>query len=79
MTTSLDQLSVGATARVERLRGGFGFQQHVQDLGLKIGQILRKVQQTNTGPILIEFESQSIAVGRGIARRIIVDESSDGD
>ena len=79
MTTSLDQLSVGATARVKQLSGGFGFQQHVQDLGLKIGQILRKVHQTNTGPILIEFESQTAAVGRGIARRIIVDESSDGD
>jgi Fe2+ transport system protein FeoA len=79
VTTSLDQLPVGATAKVERLQGGFGFQQHVQDLGLKVGQVLRKVQQTGTSPILIEFESQTVAVGRGIARRILVDESSNGD
>ena len=74
---SLEQLPVGATARVKQLEGGFGFQQHIQELGLEIGQVLRKVRHTGTGPILIEFTSQTVAVGRGIARRIIVDESTD--
>ena len=78
MTTSLDQLSVGSTAKVAQLQGGTGFQQHVQELGLKTGQVLRKVQHAGAGPILIEFESQTIAVGHGIARRIIVDELPDG-
>ena len=61
------------------MQGGTGFQQHVQDLGLEIGRVLRKVQHAGAGPILIEFGSQTVAVGRGIARRIIVDELSDGD
>ena len=77
MTTSLDKLSVGAAAKVVQLQGGLGFQQQVQDLGLELGQVLRKIQHTGSGPILIEFQSQRAAVGRGIARRIIVDELSD--
>ena len=77
VSISLDQVPVGATARVKQLQGGAGFQQHVQNLGLKAGQVLRKVEHTGTGPILIEFASQTIAVGRGIARRILVDELSD--
>lgn len=75
---SLEQLPVGASGRVERLEGGFGFLQHVQDLGLRVGQMLRKVQHAGSGPILIEFESQVVAVGRGIAHRIIVEELRDG-
>jgi Fe2+ transport system protein FeoA len=77
VTTSLEELSVGAKAKVIRLQGGFGFQQQVQDLGLEIGRVLQKVRHTGTGPILIEFGSHTVAVGRGIARRIIVDELSD--
>ena len=77
MSTSLEQLPVGAAAKVVRLQGGFGFQQHVQDLGLKSGQVLRKVQHAGSGPILIAFGAQAVAVGRGVASRIIVDELAD--
>ena len=77
MTMSLEQLPVGATARVKQLSGGFGFQQHIQNLGLETDQVLRKVRHTGSGPILIEFASQTVAVGCGIARRIIVDELTD--
>jgi Fe2+ transport system protein FeoA len=77
MPTSLEQLPVGATAKVVRLQGGFGFQQQVQDLGLRTGLVLRKVEHEGAGPILIQFEAQTVAVGRGIAKRIIVDELSD--
>lgn len=78
MRRSLEQLPAGASGRVEALEGGFGFLQHVQDLGLSVGQVLRKVRHENTGPILIEFESRVVAVGRGIARRILVEDLSDG-
>jgi ferrous iron transport protein A len=74
---SLEQLPVGANARVKKLQGGFGFQQHIQNLGLKAGQVLRKVRHNGSGPILVEFDAQTVAVGRGIAHRIIVDELAD--
>jgi Fe2+ transport system protein FeoA len=76
MPTTLDQLDVGAAAKILQLQGGFGFQQQVRDLGLFAGQTIRKVEQAGTGPILIQFETQTVAVGRGIAKRIILDELS---
>ena len=77
MTTSLEQLTVGARARVARIQGGFGLQQHVQALGLERGQMLRKLRHAGQGPVLIEFAAQRVVVGRGIARQIMVEEVSD--
>jgi len=70
MTTSLEQLPVGAKARVERMQGGLGLQQHIQALGQGAGQVVQKLRHAGNGPILIEFGSQRMAIGRGIARRI---------
>lgn len=64
MPMSLEELPVGATARVVRLEGGFGFRQNVQDLGLGVGQTLRKAQHGGSGPVLIEFGGHTVAVGR---------------
>ena len=79
MTDTLDHLPIGATARVTHLRGGPGFQSHIQRLGLEVGQVLRKARQEATGPILVELESSTIAIGRGLAQRIIVEALADGN
>lgn len=77
MTMSLEQLAEGATARVAQIQGGSGLQQHVQILGLESGQVLHKLHHAGKGPVLIEFASQRVVIGRGIARRIVVEEVAD--
>jgi ferrous iron transport protein A len=77
VTTSLEQLPDGATARVEALQGGFGFLQKVRDLGLEVGHVIKKVRHQGRGPILIQSGTQTIALGRGIAQRVLVRELPD--
>jgi len=76
--TSLEQLPVGVKARVEQLQGGYGFLQKVRDLGIGEGQVVRKIQQTGRGPVLIECGELRVAIGHGIAQRIFVQELSEG-
>ena len=78
MTTSLEELAVGARAAINQIRGGAGLREHVQALGLETGQVLRKLQHAGKGPVLIEFGTQRVSIGRGIARKIMVEVVSDG-
>ncbi len=70
---TLIDLPVGVRAQVVGLRGGFGMQRHLISLGIVPGKIIHKiVTQPMGGPIMVEVEGVRIAIGRGIARRIIV-------
>ena len=79
MSDTLDHLPVGATARITRLQGGHGFQSRIGHLGLEVGQVLHKTRQESSGPILVELESSTIAIGRGLAHRIVVEALADGN
>lgn len=75
---SLQDLRSGYRAEVLRLDGGFGLQRHLDSLGIRPGKIIRKITaQPMRGPTVIELDGSSIAIGRGMARRIIVKELSD--
>ncbi len=72
MGTLLD-LPVGARAQVASLRGGFGLQRHLASLGIMPGKIVQKITtQPMGGPIMIEVGGARIAIGRGMAGRIVV-------
>jgi len=70
---SLVELAIGMGAQIVELKGGFGMQRHLISLGVVPGKIIHKItSQPMGGPIVIEIEGARIAVGRGIARRVIV-------
>ena len=70
---TLMNLPVGTKAQIIGLRGGFKMQRHLISLGILPGKIIQKiVTQPIGGPIIVEVERIRIAIGRGIARRIIV-------
>ena len=72
MGTLLD-LPVGARAEVTSLRGGFGLQRHLASLGIMPGKIVQKITtQPMGGPIMLEVEGARIAIGRGMAGRVVV-------
>jgi len=69
----LADLPVGMRAQVVVLLGGFGMQRHLISLGIVPGKIVRKItSQPMGGPIMVEIGGVRIALGRGIARRVIV-------
>ena len=74
---NLETLPVGASARIDSLQGGRGFLSHVREAGLELGMTVRKEHQEETGPIMIRCGPHRIALGRGIARRILVQELHD--
>jgi len=70
---TLVDLSVGRKAQVIELRGGWGMQRHLSSLGIRPGKVLRKItSQPMGGPIMVEVEGARVAIGRGMAARIII-------
>lgn len=74
MEISLSQLEMGKIARVKRFDGGLMFRKKVSSLGIRIGKSIRIISsQPFRGPIIIEIDKMRIAIGHGIANRIIVE------
>ena len=73
MTTTLADLPAGRTAVVVQLRGGRGMVHRLDALGLRAGKTVRKLSsQFMAGPITVLIDGRELAMGRGIARRVVV-------
>jgi len=53
---------------------GSGIHRRLLDLGLTKGCSFKVVQGSKAGPVLVEVRGTRIALGHGIARRLIVEE-----
>jgi ferrous iron transport protein A len=58
----------------KHMQNGSGMLRRLLDLGLTKGCSFKVVQGSRAGPILIEVRGTRIALGHGIARRMIVEE-----
>ena len=72
--TSLDRIEENRKARVVDIQGGWGIRGRLGQMGIHPGDILT-VRRFGAlrGPILIEVHGFQVALGRGIARRILVE------
>jgi len=68
---TLGQLGIGEMARIAAIGGGRGLRQKLYLRGLFEGKIVRIV--SNYGPVTVEVERSVIAIGRGMAQKIIVE------
>ena len=66
----LTQLRIGETARIMVIEGGQGLRQKLFLRGLIEGKEVRVV--SNYGPVTVEVDRNVVAIGRGMAQRIIV-------
>jgi len=74
----LTDLKVGEEAEIIAIRGGHGMQGRLRALGLAEGQHVKKLSHVGLGgPVVILVNRAQVAIGRGMARRIIV-RSNDG-
>jgi ferrous iron transport protein A len=75
MLTPLDQVEENKKARVIDIQGGWGIRRRLEQMGIHPGDEVKVVRYgALKGPILIEIHGFQVALGRGIASRIIVEE-----
>jgi len=71
---SLNQLKIGETALICEIAGGQGAKQRLTDMGLTIGTKIKvKTCAPFGGPVCIEVKGSQLAIGHGLARKVLVD------
>jgi ferrous iron transport protein A len=75
MLTTLDQIRENDKGKVIDIQGGWGIRGRLGHMGIHPGDILT-VRRYGAlgGPILIEVHGFQVALGRGIAARILVEK-----
>ena len=75
MTKDLASVRPGNKVKVVRIQGGLGIRQRLSCLGIHPGDLI--VVQTSgimQGPIVVNIHGNKIALGRGVAAKILVEE-----
>lgn len=69
----LTQLEVGEWGTVVEIQGGFGLVRRLESLGIRVGKKLTKISsQFMRGPVTVRIDNFQVALGFGMARKIIV-------
>ena len=73
MDRPLTELEAGQEATIVAVHGGRGMQSRLRSMGLAEGQRIRKLSALALGgPIVVLVHRAQVAIGRGMARRILV-------
>jgi len=73
MEIPLSRLGIGKIGTIKFVRGGSFFHRRMFSLGIRIGKKVRVLCcHPLGGPIVVEVDNMRIAIGRGMASRIIV-------
>ena len=77
MTLSIGELRVGEKAVIRGVLGGMGIVRRLEALGLRSGKSLTKVSsQFLGGPVTVVVDGRCVALGRGIAAKVMVERES---
>lgn len=70
---TVNQMHAGQSGRVVQVSGGRRMSTHLQALGIMPGKIVTKVSSAfMRGPVVIVVDRAQVAIGFGMASRIIV-------
>ena len=70
---TLAQMEIGETGKIVELRGGLGLIRRLDALGIRQGKKVTKTSSTFfRGPVTLQIDNAQVAVGFGMARKIIV-------
>lgn len=70
---SLAEMEMGSRGEIVRIDGGEGMVRRLWVLGVVPGKRIEKVSSIiGKGPVVIRLGQQEIALGRGVAQRILV-------
>jgi len=62
----------GEVVTVVGVRGGWGLQRRLADMGLTPGVRIRLINSQAAGPVLIELRGSRVGLGRGVAQKVMV-------
>jgi ferrous iron transport protein A len=72
-TKDLTQLEEGETGVVVEILSGYGLLHRLESLGIRVGKKVTKVSsQLMRGPVTVKIDNSEVAMGFGMARKIIV-------
>jgi ferrous iron transport protein A len=75
MKLLLVELEENEVGKVVEILGGWGLHQKLDALGIRIGVELKKISSVVArGPVVVEVGNTKVALGYGMARRIIVEK-----
>jgi ferrous iron transport protein A len=63
----------GALARIIEIRAGRRAMTRLADLGFTRGSVVRVLKSFGSGPLLLEVRGSRIALGRGLAMKLLVE------
>ena len=69
----LSEIPEGKEVVVKQITGGRGIRSRLEGLGIYAGQTI-KVLKNGWGPVLLEVMGRKVAIGRGQAKKILVEE-----
>jgi ferrous iron transport protein A len=70
----LAMVSPGKLVTVAGVRAGWGLQRRLADMGLTPGVQIRVLNSQMPSPVLIDLRGSRVALGRGVAQKILVKE-----
>ena len=59
---------------LRKIEGGVGIKNRLYSMGLIPGEIIKIINTDKKGPLIIEIKDTKIAIGRGMAMKILVEE-----
>ena len=62
----------GERARIISIDGGRGIREHLINMGLDVGSEIKVVKHGAPGPFLVSVKETRLAIGQGMAQRIMV-------
>ncbi len=74
MIVSLSQMKADQTGVVVMIKGGCGLASRLENMGIRVSKMIKKVSSSFwRGPQTIEVDNMKIAVGFGMAGKIMVE------
>ena len=75
---TLDKAKADQKVRILRIDGGEGVRSRLHQLGIfEGGCVYVRRKSAFGGPLIIEYDSSHVALGRGMAEKIIVQDDGD--
>lgn len=71
----LAMVAPGETVRFVAIEGGHCLRKRLADLGLNAGEMISVIQSATHGPMILEVKDSRLALGRGVAHKILVEPS----
>ncbi|MEN8150746.1 MAG: ferrous iron transport protein A [Planctomycetota bacterium] len=72
-TCRLTELPVGEVVHVSAVDGGHRVTARLSDMGLFPGTEIEKLRGNGSGPVIIRIGPGRLALGRGVAEKVIVE------